>query len=224
MAVGGPPDRGPVLGGGLEPGTDLRPPQEGEGHVDVTGFLPSLPPSLPSSISACSSLLFPCLSHPLCFPALAHPVSVACGFWGHPILLPSPLLAWSCLLSRCLPQEVGTLPVLAARPDIRGGGCPGLGPTGGGWGLGLWGGPHRADRQTGLESMQPHAGGGRAPGAQKPPVPACLSSHTLLCPRPRQPRLPCARSASQSPPCPPRGPVPLLSPGPLPPLPFQGAG
>lgn len=184
-------------------------PGEGEGlanpHVDVTGFLPSL--SLPPSHSACFSLLFLSLSHPLRIPSLTHPTSVACGSWGHPILLPS-LLAWPCLLSRCLPQEVGTrLSLLPA--TIQGRRL--VAQTPGPW----------ADRLRKCRAS-PHWGWTWDPNT---PVPACLSSHALLCPRPGgQPHLPCACSASHSPPRPPRGPVPVLSPGPLPPLPFQGAG
>lgn len=134
MAMEVPPGLAHVLGGGLKPGTDEdahgclsgaqipQPPREGEGLADPPSCgcnwfsslsLPSLPPTLP--VSLCCFCLS--LSHPLRIPSPTHPVSVACGSWGHPILLPS-LLAWSCLLSRCLPQEVGTW--LSLFPDTTG--------------------------------------------------------------------------------------------------------
>lgn len=87
------------------------PPREGGG--------PAIPPScgcnwfsslsLPPSLSAHFSSLFLSLSHPPVHPFPPPP----CGSGGTPPSFASLLLAWSCLLSRCLPQEVGTQPVLA---------------------------------------------------------------------------------------------------------------
>lgn len=147
-------------------------------HVDVTGFLPSL--SLPPCVSLCCFSL----SYPLRIPALAHPISVACGSWGHPPLLPC-LLAWSCLLSRCLPQEVGTRRPRSPTLQERGMGAqtPGLGPI------------YSLRKRT-----PPPRGCGPVPGAPtRLSLLVCLS-HALLCPRPRCPRC-CACSASH--------PVPL---------------
>lgn len=171
-------------------------------HVDVTGFLPSLslPPSLRVSLCCFS------LSYPLRIPALAHPISVACGSWGHPPLLPC-LLAWSCLLSRCLPQEVGTRRPPSPTLQERGLGAqtPGPGLT------------------NRLRKCKAHPGGVDQFLGPKHACP-CLSVFPTHCfvPGPDSPR-PCA--CSTFPPLPPpRGPDPVLSPGPLPPLPFQGAG
>uniref|UniRef100_A0A8C5ZE61 Cytohesin 2 n=1 Tax=Marmota marmota marmota TaxID=9994 RepID=A0A8C5ZE61_MARMA len=82
-----------------------QPPWEGEvwpflSHVDVTGCLP-LSPSL--SPSACSS---PCVclsAPPLRIPSLPA-ISVTALGGIPPFRLPSSC-TWSCLLSRCLPQE-----------------------------------------------------------------------------------------------------------------------
>ncbi|XP_065782509.1 cytohesin-2 isoform X2 [Muntiacus reevesi] len=70
-------------------------------------------------------------------------------------------------------------PILAAQHDTKGGDCPGLGAHRRGTG-----GPDPGP-QTGLESVEPHAGGWTdSPGPDSWPVPACLSSHASLCPRP----------------------------------------
>lgn len=73
-------------------GEVLAPP-----HVDVTGFLPLSPSPLPVLLLW---LWLPV--HP--FPT---PYFCRCGSWGTPSLR-LPFHTWSCLLSRCLPQEVGT--------------------------------------------------------------------------------------------------------------------
>lgn len=88
----------------------------------------SLPPSLCVFLSAVSGSLCPtrCAS----LPAPTH------GSWGHSTPLPSLLLAWSCLLSRCLPQEVGTRPAPSLLPNTtqREGTALASGPTGEGLG------------------------------------------------------------------------------------------
>ena len=90
--------------------------------------------SLPPSLSVCFSLLFPALSvPPAAQPSLPPP---ARGSWGHSTLAPSLLLAWSCLLSRCLPQEVGIqlAPSLLPNTTQREGNALASGPTGEGLG------------------------------------------------------------------------------------------
>lgn len=189
---GGPPGRGRGRGG-LGPGTGEggahgcllgsghSPPREGEGlaHLPSCGcnWFSSL--SLPPSLPACFSLLFLSLSYPLRIPSRTHPISVACGSWGHPTLLPC-LLAWSCLLSRCLPQEVGTRRPRSPSLQERGLGAQTPGP-------GL------ASR---LRERKAHPGGTSSWGPSTP-VPACLSVCPTRCfvPGPDSPR-PCACSAS----------------------------
>lgn len=180
--------------GGLGTGTDKRgahgcllgsghlPPWAGEGlaHSPSCGCNSfsslSLPPSLRVSLRCFS------LSCPLRIPSLAHPISVACGSWGHPTLLPC-LLAWSCLLSRCLPQEVGTRRPRSPTLQERGLGAQTLGP-------GL---------TNRLRKCKAHRGVGPVPGAQTHLSLLVCLSHALLCHRPQQPlRLLCLSPPSPS--------------------------
>lgn len=165
----------------------------------------SLPPSLPASLPACLSAVPVSLWATPCAPLPSPTLRLA----GHPLPPPS-LLAWSCLLSRCLPQEVGTRPVPGrtqgeGAAHVRGaGGSDSRAPGG----------------RTALESVEAHAGSGPVP--RGPPTRhacPCLS----VFPRSVLGHLP-ARLCLSRPPRPPRGPVPPLSPGPLPPFPSRGPG
>lgn len=82
-------------------------------------------------------------------------------------------------------------------------------------------------RQTGLESVEPQAGGGPVPGAQTSRLvllvfPRIALSEALTAP-PSLCSL-CLSPPTRPRPRPPRGPIPLLSPGPLPPFPSRGPG
>lgn len=172
--------------------------------VDVTGFLLSLslPPSL--RVSLCRFCLCP----------------TPCAFLPSPTLFLSPApvalgAPHSTFLSRLvLPAFSLSAPggrytaALAPRHRTREGGW---GP----WALG---------RQTGLESVEPHAGGGPVPGPRCACPCLSVSSHALFCPRPASPASPVLALPLSPLPTLPEALVPVLSPGPLPPLPFQGAG
>lgn len=159
----------------------------------------SLPPSLRLS-SLFLSVLPP--AHPC-----PRPPSFCC-LWllGAPPLLPC-LLAWSCLLSRCLPQEVGTRHPQSPTLQERGLGAqtPGPGPT------------------NRLRKCTAPRGVGQFPGPPHACPPTRLSVFPTHCfvPGPDSPRPALALPLTRPPP---RGPDPVLSPGPLPPLPLQGAG
>lgn len=124
-----PPGLGQTLGSRLGPCTEARGfqgchlglmalglsgregPRPSPPHVDVTGFLPSL--SL-SSLSACFSPVFASLSRPCASLPAPTLFLLSAALGGAPFSRLPFSCTWSCLLSRCLPQEVGTRPVFVS--------------------------------------------------------------------------------------------------------------
>lgn len=180
-------------------------------RVDVTSFLPSL--SLPPSLSACFSLL----SLSLC--------PTPCAY------LPSP--AYFCRLRLLGAPHSSAFPSRLVLPAFS------LSAPGGRY-TAVLGPRHYKGRGLGARTPGPWADrlrkckapreGGEPLGVDLflGPKHACpclsVSSHALLCPRPQQPRLPALALPLTPLRAPPEALPPVLSPGPLPPLPFQGAG
>lgn len=177
MAVEGPSGQRHVLGG-LELSREVRrysvaamvgsQPSASLGGRSLATPLPcgcnwlSSSLSLPVSLCVflpcvCLSLPCPCASLP--FPLFLSRLSRLSG--GIPPFRLTSSCTWSCLLSRCLPQEVGTWPVLAPHTR-RGAGVAWPRPSGKTLGAGA-AGPELAD---GSRKGRAQVGRGPVPGAQ----------------------------------------------------------